>query len=244
MSHVVRKFNTWVATLTCVVASVPALAAHKAPVQTDVAGVPPLTASALSDPLSPANPFNTGADPVSMPGDARMVVFPYSRDQIFRVMTAPLKLTTIELDPGEKLVSDPGLGDSVQWIIDTDGANHVFVKAGQGSTQTTQQHDMQFINDAKAQSATGEGFLAAGFVGQSRGCTLSPPGHIQVETIEGLNSDRPGTADLVVEQNVYDSLGNGCLMIPKGSTIVAPYNSDIHGCNERHEWCARLVAAR
>jgi type IV secretion system protein TrbI len=100
-------------------------------------------------------------------------------------------------------------------------------KAGQGATQTTQQHDMQFINDAKAQSATGEGFLAAGFVGQSRGCTLSPPGHIQVETIEGLNSDRPGTADLVVEQNVYDSLGNGCLMIPKGSTIVAPYNSDI-----------------
>ena len=100
-------------------------------------------------------------------------------------------------------------------------------KAGQGATQTTQQHDMQFINDAKAQSATGEGFLAAGFVGQSRRCTLSPPGHIQVETIEGLNSDRPGTADLVVEQNVYDSLGNGCLMIPKGSTIVAPYNSDI-----------------
>lgn len=128
MSHVVRKFNICVAALTCVVASLPALAAHKAPVQTDVAGVPPLTASALADPLSPANPFNTGADPVSMPGDARMAVFPYSRDQIFRVMTAPLKLTTIELAPGEKLVSDPGLGDSVQWIIDTDGANHVFVK--------------------------------------------------------------------------------------------------------------------
>jgi hypothetical protein len=93
MSHVVRKFNTWVATLTCVVASVPTLAAHKAPVQTDVAGGPPRTASALADPLSPPKPFNTGADPVSMPGDARMAVFPDSRDQIFRVMTAPLKLT-------------------------------------------------------------------------------------------------------------------------------------------------------
>jgi type IV secretion system protein TrbI len=98
---------------------------------------------------------------------------------------------------------------------------------GQGAAQTTQQHDTQFIKDAKAQSASGEGFLATGFVGQSRGCTLSPPGHIQVETIEGLNSDRPGTADLVVENDVYDSLGNGCLMIPKGSTIVAPYSSDI-----------------
>lgn len=100
-------------------------------------------------------------------------------------------------------------------------------KAGQASTQTTQQHYTQFMNDAKAQSAGGEGFLAAGFVGQSRGCTLSPPGHIEVETIEGLNSDHPGTAALVVENDVYDSLGNGCLMIPKGSTIVAPYSSDI-----------------
>ncbi|WP_175772977.1 TrbI/VirB10 family protein [Paraburkholderia phenazinium] len=98
---------------------------------------------------------------------------------------------------------------------------------GQASAQSTQQHDTEFIKDAKAQSASGEGFLATGFVGQSRGCTLSPPGHIQVETIEGLSSDRPGTADLVVEQDVYDSLGNGCLMIPKGSTIVAPYSSDI-----------------
>jgi len=106
-------------------------------------------------------------------------------------------------------------------------AQALAAKAGQGSVQTTQQHDTQFINDAKAQSTSGEGFLAAGFVGQSRGCTLSPPGRIQVETIEGLNSDRPGTADLVVEQDVYDSLGNGCLMIPKGSTIVAPYSSDI-----------------
>ncbi len=57
-------------------------------------------------------------------------------------------------------------------------------------------------------------------MGQSRGCTLSPPGHIQVETIEGLNSDRPGTADLVVEQNVYDSLGNGCLMIPNIYSLI------------------------
>lgn len=128
MSHAVRKFNAWVATLTCAFMSVPALAVHREPVQASAPGVTPLTAAALSDPLSPANPFNTGADPVSMPGDARMVVFPYSRDQIFRVMTAPLKLTTIELAPGEKLVSEPGWGDSIQWIIDTDGANHVFVK--------------------------------------------------------------------------------------------------------------------
>lgn len=82
----------------------------------------------VGDPMSPVNPFNGGADPLTMPGDARIGVFPYSRDQIFRVLTAPLKLTTIELEPGEKLISDPAMGDSVQWEIDDDKMNHVFIK--------------------------------------------------------------------------------------------------------------------
>jgi type IV secretion system protein VirB9 len=80
------------------------------------------------DPMSPVNPFNGGADPLTMPGDARIGVFPYSRDQIFRVLTAPLKLTTIELEPGEKLIADPAMGDSIQWEIDDDKMNHVFIK--------------------------------------------------------------------------------------------------------------------
>ncbi|SIO72888.1 type IV secretion system protein VirB10 [Burkholderia sp. GAS332] len=92
---------------------------------------------------------------------------------------------------------------------------------------SSQSRDNQFLNDAKAQSASGEGFLSAGFVGQSRGCTLSPPHHIPVLTIEALNSDRPGTAALVVDEDVYDSIRGDCLMIPKGSTITAPYASDI-----------------
>ncbi len=101
------------------------------------------------------------------------------------------------------------------------------MKAAQGGGQTTQQRDTRFMNDARAQSTSGEGFLATGFVGQSRGCTLSPPSTIQVLSLGGMNSDRPGTADLVVEQDIYDSLGNGCLMIPKGSIVRTPYSSDI-----------------
>ncbi|WP_374992484.1 TrbG/VirB9 family P-type conjugative transfer protein [Paraburkholderia sp. SARCC-3016] len=85
-------------------------------------------ASVLADPMSPVNPYNSGVDPVTMPGDARMAVFTYSRDQIFRIMTAPMKTTTIELARGEKLVADPAFGDSIQWVSDTDGANHVFIK--------------------------------------------------------------------------------------------------------------------
>ena len=44
------------------------------------------------------------------------------------MLTAPLKLTTIELEPGEKLIADPAMGDSVQWEIDDDKMNHVFIK--------------------------------------------------------------------------------------------------------------------
>jgi type IV secretion system protein VirB9 len=94
-------------------------------------------AALLSDAMSPINPYNTGVDPMTMPGDARMAVFPYSRDQIFRVMTAPMKTTTIELAAGEHLVSDPALGDSVQWVVDTDGANHIFVKPTKPSLVNT-----------------------------------------------------------------------------------------------------------
>ena len=86
------------------------------------------TAMIASDPMSPVNPFNSGADPLTLPGDARIGVFTYSRDQIFRVLTAPLKLTTIELEPGEKLIADPAMGDSVRWEIDDDKMNHIFIK--------------------------------------------------------------------------------------------------------------------
>lgn len=113
------------AALACALAlSPPALAARKA---VSVAG-PLDVGDIMGDPMSPVNPYNTGTDPVTMPNDARIVVFNYSRDQIFRIMAAPLKLTTIELAPGEKLVTDPAMGDSVQWLIDTDGANHVYIK--------------------------------------------------------------------------------------------------------------------
>lgn len=98
---------------------------------------------------------------------------------------------------------------------------------GKTTTASSPETDLQFMRDAKAQSASGEGFLSAGFVGQSGSCTLSPPHHIPVLVTESENSDRPGTASLMVEQNVYDSVTGTCLMIPKGTFINAPYQSDI-----------------
>ncbi|SDR54319.1 type IV secretion system protein VirB10 [Paraburkholderia fungorum] len=100
-------------------------------------------------------------------------------------------------------------------------------QAGRGGLASTQDQDTAFMRNAGAQSADGQDFARAGFVGQAHGCVLSPPHHIPVLSMEGLNSDRPGTAALLVEKDVYDSIRGDCLMIPKGTTITAPYSSDI-----------------
>ncbi|NUY05678.1 TrbI/VirB10 family protein [Paraburkholderia youngii] len=100
-------------------------------------------------------------------------------------------------------------------------------EAGRGAVSSTQDRDTAFIRTAAGQSGNGEDFSRGGFVGQAHGCVLSPPHHIPVLSIEGLNSDRPGTAALMVEKDVYDSIRGDCLMIPKGTMITAPYSSDI-----------------
>jgi type IV secretion system protein VirB10 len=104
--------------------------------------------------------------------------------------------------------------------------------AGMGGQQSSrayssQDHDATFIRNVSAQSGSEQDFPRADFVGQARGCVLSPPHHIGVLATERLNSDRPGTASLMVEKDVYDSIRGDCLMIPKGSFITAPYSSDI-----------------
>ncbi|AAP86106.1 Type IV secretion system, conjugation protein (plasmid) [Cupriavidus necator H16] len=92
------------------------------------AGVAGLGIGDLSDAMNPGNPFNGGVDPIALPGDSRLVVFTYSRDQIFRVLSAPLKVTTIEFPDDEQIVGDPAWGENVRWDYDTDGANHLYVK--------------------------------------------------------------------------------------------------------------------
>ncbi|SPK77408.1 Type IV secretion system, conjugation protein (plasmid) [Cupriavidus taiwanensis] len=92
------------------------------------AGVAGLGIGDLSDAMNPANPFNGGVDPIALPGDSRLVVFTYSRDQIFRILSAPLKMTTIEFPDDEQIVGEPAWGESVRWDYETDGQNHLYVK--------------------------------------------------------------------------------------------------------------------
>lgn len=91
-------------------------------------GVPPLGVGDISDAMNPFNPLNGGADPVALPADSRLVVFTYSQDQIFRVLSAPLKTTTIEFPAGETIASEPAWGENVRWSYDTDGINHIYLR--------------------------------------------------------------------------------------------------------------------
>ncbi|HDR9077712.1 TPA: TrbI/VirB10 family protein [Burkholderia vietnamiensis] len=102
-------------------------------------------------------------------------------------------------------------------------------RGGQGvGAMTTQKRDTAFLNDVAQLSEGNKDFARTGIVGQSHGCTLSPPAKIPVLSSEALNSDRPGTASLIVESDVYANNGDGrCLVIPWGTNIVAPYSSDI-----------------
>ncbi|MBB6592740.1 TrbG/VirB9 family P-type conjugative transfer protein [Ralstonia solanacearum] len=90
--------------------------------------IPPLNLGSMADAMNPMNPFNGGAEPLAMPGDSRLVVFTYSRDQIFRVLTAPLKGTTIEFPDDEQIASEPAWGDSLRWESSTDNGNHLYIK--------------------------------------------------------------------------------------------------------------------
>lgn len=65
--------------------------------------------------------------PQPLPTDSRMVVIKYNPAQIYSILTAPVFMTHIELEEGEKLAISPALGDTVQWEIESD-ANHVFIK--------------------------------------------------------------------------------------------------------------------
>lgn len=63
---------------------------------------------------------------IPMPGDNRLVVFPYDPNNTFTILTIPGSVTDITLSPDEK-VEALALGDSVQWAVaKTEG--HVFVR--------------------------------------------------------------------------------------------------------------------
>ncbi|MFB0936626.1 MAG: TrbG/VirB9 family P-type conjugative transfer protein [Propionivibrio sp.] len=64
--------------------------------------------------------------PIPMPGDTRLVEFPYEPNDTFVVLTRPKSVTDIVLHPDEEVVG-LALGDTFQWQV-KDTRGHIFIK--------------------------------------------------------------------------------------------------------------------
>jgi type IV secretion system protein TrbG len=70
--------------------------------------------------------------------------YDYEEGQLYQVYAAPLKLTDIQLEPGEKLLGDPVSGDTVRWIIGRSKSmvngleqEHIYLKPTRPGLKTT-----------------------------------------------------------------------------------------------------------
>ncbi|WP_258180438.1 hypothetical protein [Burkholderia multivorans] len=82
-----RSLLGWGA-LAVIAASANAFAAKSA--ANPIAPVPNFdVGSIIGDAMSPVNPYNSGADPITMPGDARMAVFTYTRSAQACIWSSP-----------------------------------------------------------------------------------------------------------------------------------------------------------
>lgn len=72
-------------------------------------------------------------------------------------------------------------------------------------------------------------------------CMLKPGWLIPVMNKQAFNSDMPGEVELVVRENVYDSIEHRCLAIPMGSTIMITYNPNVMVGQERFNAAATVM---
>lgn len=87
--------------------------------------------------------------PTPLPTDSHLAVLKFNASQIYTILTAPVFVTHIEFEVGEKLVMPPAMGDSIQWEVDTN-ENHLFIKPDAPSLRTnmvivTNKRSYQFV---------------------------------------------------------------------------------------------------
>jgi type IV secretion system protein TrbG len=73
-----------------------------------------------------------------------IMTYDFADGALFQVYTAPLRLTAIQLQPGEKIVGKPAAGDTIRWVMGVgrsgaDGAEqqHLYVKPTRPGLDTT-----------------------------------------------------------------------------------------------------------
>jgi type IV secretion system protein VirB10 len=188
----------------------------------------------------PVRPMLTGTDFQSEVGksgiDTQDLARHAAEDAIY---TSPIFKTTgatrsnspqaPALPPGVPSLEDARAARNAANANATDGVADQMALQLAKQGQAPEDRDRAFLREA----ATQGGIEQTTFNGRSRGCTLTPPHIIPVKTVRGLNSDKPGSVALMVDEDVYDSLQGDCLMIPKGSFINGQYSSDIKVGQER-----------
>jgi len=73
-----------------------------------------------------------------------IMTYDYLTGALYQVYTAPMRLTDIQLQPGEQIVGKPAAGDSIRWVLargtSSGGANaqqHLYVKPTRPDLDTT-----------------------------------------------------------------------------------------------------------
>lgn len=86
--------------------------------------------------------------PIPMPGDNKLVVFTYDKNDTFTIMTLPGHVTDIQLSADET-VTALALGDNVQWSV-AQAPGHVFVRPFRPNTSTS----ATLVTDARTYQLT------------------------------------------------------------------------------------------
>jgi type IV secretion system protein VirB9 len=73
-----------------------------------------------------------------------IMTYDFAEGALFQVYAAPLRLTAIQLQPGEKIVGKPASGDTIRWIMgvgrsgsDASEQQHLYVKPTRAGLTTT-----------------------------------------------------------------------------------------------------------
>ncbi|MBK4736080.1 TrbI/VirB10 family protein [Noviherbaspirillum pedocola] len=96
---------------------------------------------------------------------------------------------------------------------------------------TPQGYDQEFMDQQRA--ASGEPLQVLRQQSPTATYVIDQGTPIQAVLLTGINSDLPGDITAMVSYDVYDSRGNGAVLIPKGSRFVGKYNSQIIPGQER-----------
>lgn len=73
-----------------------------------------------------------------------IMTYDYAEGALFQVYSAPLRLTTIQLQPGEKIVGKPAAGDTIRWVMGVGRSGNdraeqqlLYIKPTRAGLQTT-----------------------------------------------------------------------------------------------------------